>query len=76
MSFQLGKTFKNFVISMAIWALWASIVRIFILSWKLINLIDFSGEKSDKEENPDIAKIKKVQSSDGKANLWKNFEPF
>ena len=35
---------------------------IFILNWKLINLIDFSGEKSDEEEDPDIAKIKKVQS--------------
>ena len=29
---------------------------------QLLNLIDFSGEKSDEEEDPDIAKIKKVQS--------------
>ena len=36
--------------------------NVLIASWKLINLIDFSGEKSDEEEDPDIAKIKKVQS--------------
>ena len=47
-----------------------------ILCWKLLNPIDFSGEKSDKEEDSDIAKMKKVQSYNGKANLWKNFEPF
>ena len=33
-----------------------------IMTWNFINPTDFSGEKSDEEEDPDIAKIKKVQS--------------
>ena len=32
------------------------------MTWNYINPTDFSGEKSDEEEDPDIAKIKKVQS--------------
>ena len=69
MSFQL-KTLENCVISKA--DVSAIIVHILILSWKLINLIDFSGENCDEEEDPNIAKIKKVLSYDGKAN----FDPF
>ena len=64
------KTVDDCVISKA--DVWAIIAHIFIPSWKLINLIDFSGENCDEEEDPNIAKIKKVLSYDGKAN----FDPF